>query len=157
MRVFIVVALIGLTVSGCGLMRQREYQERVAALKQQSADAAQLCQTSFPVEDTKRAVARAQCLNDASLILRPIVPYPDLLDLNNANRMEIAEKSQKGQITRAQAVQEFTQLYSNLIAEEQRRLLANRSVNAQETAAVASVMASGPRSCTVIGNSVNCY
>jgi hypothetical protein len=154
---FAAAALIVLLVAGCGLIRQRELQERSAQLRAQSTAAAQVCDERFPKGQVKTAVARTQCVNDALAILRPIMPHPDLLDLNLATRTALAEKVQKGQLTLAQANEEMMRKQSEMIAEEQRRVLANRSVRAQETVADASLQAAGPHSCTRIGNTVNCF
>jgi hypothetical protein len=59
-------------------------------------------------------------------ILRPIMPYPDLLELQLATNMSVAEKVQNGQLTVAQANEAIAQKFSEVNAEEQRRLLASR-------------------------------
>ena len=156
MRIVWVVVLCGL-LAGCGIARQREMQARNDALKEQSRIAMEDCNTKLPKGNPKTAIVRAQCVNDALVIMRPIFPYPDLLDLSMAHRLAVAERYQKGQITGPQANEELAQKNSELTAEEQRRLLANRSVGAQESMAAASIMAAGPKTCTRIGNSVNCY
>jgi hypothetical protein len=82
--------------------------------------------------------------------MRPAVTYPDLMDLFIARRMAVAEQVERGQITIAQANESIATKQSEIVAEEQRRNLANRSVAAQESAA-------GPVSCTRFGNTVSCY
>jgi hypothetical protein len=52
---------------------------------------------------------------------------------------------------------QFAALHSQLVSEEQRRSLANRSVSAAESSAAAQWRASSPVSCTKAGSSVNCY
>jgi hypothetical protein len=56
-------------------------------------------------------------------ILRPIMPYPDLLELQLATNMSVAEKVQNGQLTVAQANEAIAQKFSEVNAEEQRREL----------------------------------
>jgi hypothetical protein len=85
------------------------------------------------------------------------VPYPDLWDVYIASRIVIAERVQKGQISIAEGDEAFAQKRSDLAAEEQRRLLANRSVAAQENIASASLQAAGPRSCIQASNTVTCF
>jgi hypothetical protein len=153
LRALVFIAL-ALTLCGCGLARQRELQERNAALQEQSKAAVQECDTKFPKGIVATAVPRVQCLNDAMAITRPTSRNPDLLDSFMASRLAIAERIQKAQITMAQGGEEIANKWSQVVAEDQRRTLANRSVRAQETAAE---NIGGPTSCTRIGNTVNCY
>jgi hypothetical protein len=97
------------------------------------------CNQKFPKEQ-KTAVARARCLGEATAPYRTIYPYPDLYDQETAGRNMLAEKWQKGQITQAEYEFQFTQMHSQIEAEGQRRNLAGRSVNAQETAATAALL-----------------
>ena len=90
-----------LTLCGCGLARQQELQAQRATLKQQAEAAVQECDAKFPKGAAPTAVARAQCLNDAMTITRPIWTYPDLINSFMATRMAVAERLQKGQITAA--------------------------------------------------------
>jgi hypothetical protein len=146
----ICIATLSVGITGCGLIRQQEIKERNAALKQQSEAATQQCDAKLPSGNPKIAVARAKCQVDAYNIMRPAVTYPDLMDLFLTRRMVVAEQVEKGQITVAQANELIAAKQSEIVAEEQRRNLANRSVAAQESAA-------GPVSCTRFGNTVSCY
>jgi hypothetical protein len=152
-----VAAFIGLAVASCGLARQREMQERATALNAQSQAAAEACNTTVPAGNPKTAVARARCQMDALEIRRPIVTYPDLMDSFIATRMSVAEQIQNGRLTIAQGTEILANKNSELVSEEQRRNLSKRAVAAQESAAAASWAASGPVSCTKIGNTVNCF
>ena len=143
--------------AGCGLARQQEAQAKAAALQVQHKAALQGCDEKVPSGNPKTTVARAQCINAAIGILRPLVPYPDLLDLTQAHLLAAAERVEKGQLTIAQASELIAQKNSEIAAEEQRRNLANRAVAAQEGVAAANLMAAGPRSCTRYGNTVNCF
>jgi hypothetical protein len=158
------VLLLCLAVAGCGLARQRELQEKIAALRQQSAAAMQECNTQWPPGNPKTAVARAQCVNSAMAILQPTMPYPDLLQVWMANHLARAEQVQSGRVTMAQANAALTEKWSALISEEQKRTLANRSVAAQEqtasaaqSSAAAAWAANAPRTCSAMGNSVTCF
>ena len=151
------VVLAGLLVAGCGLARQQEMRERIAAVNAQAQAAAQACDSTVPPGNPKTAVSRAKCQVEAMAIRRPIVPHPDLLDALMAARMSVAEQVQTGKLTIAQGNEIMANKNSALISEEQRRNLANRSVAAQESAAAASWAASGPVSCTKVGNTVDCY
>ena len=153
MRAFCVAVVLGLTVASCGIARQARIQE----LQAQELAAIQRCDVTVPAGNPKTAVERAKCQTEAWAILRPIMPYPDLLDLMIASRLTIAEQIQNGKLTIAQGNEQIAAKRSELAAEEQRRNLANRSVAAQEGMAVASLSAAGPHSCTWFGNTVNCF
>jgi hypothetical protein len=153
----ILAVFILLAVTGCGIVRQREFQARVDELKAKSHEAGQQCNVTWPPGDPKTAVSRAKCQGDALAIIRPIAPYPDVLDLFIASRITIAERLQSGQLTIAQANEAIAAKRSELVAEEQRRQLAKRALAAQEDVAAASLAAAGPHSCTTIGNTVNCF
>jgi hypothetical protein len=153
----VTIAFACLLLTGCGLARQRELQARTDELNAQSAAAMQACNESVPGGNPKTALARAKCQTDAIAIRRPIVTYPDLLDSFVAARMSIGEQVQNGKLTIIQGNEVLANKNSELVAEEQRRNLANRSVAAQEGVAAASLSAAGPHSCTRIGNTVNCF
>jgi len=150
----VLIVVLASALCGCGLARQREMQTQLAAAKEQSNVALQECQAKFPQIAATTVVAHAQCLNDALAIMRPVSNNPDLLNSFMTTRMVVAERVQKGQITIAQGNEEVANKWSEIVAEEQRRSLANRSVSAQEATAR---NIGGPSTCTRIGNTVNCY
>lgn len=113
-------------------------QLEAATIKQRAAEAEQGCNVKFPPGTASTAVARARCLNDAQTITRPYWTQPDLIGSFMATRLAIAERFQKGQITAAQANEEVANKWSQITTETQRRSLANRSVAAQEDAAIAA-------------------
>jgi hypothetical protein len=145
--------LIAFAMTGCGLAAQRERAAQVASMRETVKNAIETCQAQY-TELPKDAIARAACFNNADRILKPIVPYPDLIDLRIAKRSEVAERIASGKITRAQGILELSQLNTQLVDEEQKRSLADRSVRAQETAAAAAI---APTTCTKYGNSVTCF
>ncbi len=153
MRIFGIVALCA-AVGGCGLAARKERQEAFAAAQAQQQAGIADCEAKYPPATTKQFTERAQCINAAVAIIRPFVPFPDLLDQDMANRMLLAEKVQQGRMTVAEATQDMAQRRSQLTAEEQRRSLSNRAVSAQESAAAAAWKGT---TCTAIGNTVNCY
>jgi hypothetical protein len=70
-------AMITTDCSICPPVRSK----RIAALRQQSADAMKDCNERLPPGNSKTAVVRAQCVNGAFQILLPTVRYPDLLQV----------------------------------------------------------------------------
>lgn len=151
------IFLLAVALSACGLGRQRA--EREAAFAESRA-ASQACMARYP-DTPKDAIAGAACLNEAEKIVRPYMPFPDLLDLRLAGRQEIAERYAAGRISKAQMNLEGSQLQASLVGEEQRRINSNRSVAAQQTAASAAVAgaaaASAPRTCTRTFDTVTCF
>jgi hypothetical protein len=151
------VVLVGVTLAGCGLTQQLELQARNDKLSAQNKAAMQSCDETHPPGNPKTVVARAKCQTEAMAILLPMVPYPDLLRSLIASRMVVAEEVQDGKLTIAQGNEIMANKLSNMVSEEQRRNLANRSVRAQEGIAAASLASAGPHSCTSFGNTVNCF
>jgi len=82
-------------------------------------------------------MARARCKNEAHELVRQHIPFPDLMDTMNAQRLAIAEREQRGQISEAQAAAEFARVNSAAVSEEQRRLAANQVARAQTLSAIA--------------------
>src|SRR5271166_6540923 len=140
--------LVALMLAGCGLVQRAQFQQKATELRAQSDAAMAECNSRLPAGVPSHAVGRAQCVNQALGILRPIMPFPDLWDVYMATHLAIAEQVQAGKMSVTQANVVLTEKRSALTAEEQRRLLANRSVTAQENIAAASLEAAGPRSCT---------
>jgi hypothetical protein len=162
-RICVALALAALLV-GCGIARQRELAAQIAALREQSAAAMKECGEKFPPGNPKIAVARAQCVNGAFAILQPTMPYPDLIQVFMADHLAVAEEVQIGRTTIAQGNAILAHKWSELVAEEQRRNLANRSVMAAEqqasaasSAAAASWRAAGPRTCNYGAGMVTCF
>lgn len=148
------VAIIGLLMlAGCGLVRQKEAQDRFNSAMAEVRAGVETCNQAHPKQQ-QTAVARARCIGDATAPIRSLVPFPDLLDQETANRNLLAERWQAGKITQAEFEAQFTQMHSQVVAEEQRRQLAGRSVNAQEAAAAAAL---SPTICNRVGSSTICY
>ncbi len=151
----VAAAFAALFLAGCGYLADIERQKVMKEAREAFSEAVNACQTSFP--EGKDTMNRARCFNSATVHIRATMPFPDLLDQENAARLSIAEDEAKGKITRAEAAMRFTRIHSDMVAEEQRRMLAGRSVSAQESAAAAAWRASSPVSCTKTGNTVNCF
>jgi len=158
------VILLALALAGCALAKQRELKEKMAALRQQSADAMKDCNERLPPGNPKIAVSRAQCVNAAFAILQPTMPYPDLLQTFMAEHTAIAEQVQMGKMTIVQGNAAIAEKWSAVVSEEQRRQLATLGVAAQvqsaeaaSSAAAASWRAAGPRTCNYGGGTVTCF
>jgi hypothetical protein len=118
----IVPLLIGLSVSGCGLIRQQQAQERYKEVTAQVHAAENACEVSYPADNPKTAVARAKCLNDAEEIGRSVFPYPDLFESAAATRLALAEQVQNGKLTVIQANELLANKATELVTEANRWL-----------------------------------
>jgi hypothetical protein len=90
-------------------------------MQDQSYTAARKCDITYSPNDTKVAVARAKCHTEAWNLLRPTMPYPEILDKLIAKRIEIGQKVQNGEMTLAQASAAIDKARADAAAEEQQR------------------------------------
>src|SRR6267378_3406296 len=81
-------------------------------------DALAECRSGYPDQITQ-AVARAACVIKATQPLRPLLPFPDLLDRENALRKSLAEQVQNGSISLLERNRQMTKLHAAIVAEEQ--------------------------------------
>ena len=111
-----------MVLTGCGISRQVEQNEADPAPVNLN-DALAECRNRYPDQLTQ-AVARAACVIKATEILRPLLPFPDLLDQENALRKSLAEQVQSGNISLLERNRQMTKFHAKLLAEEQGRLQA---------------------------------
>lgn len=131
MSALIRITVICLFVGGCGLVAQAERNKQILELTELSNKKTAACQS----EPFTTHVNLAICLNRAKEVLIPIAPHPDLVTLLASQRIEIAERVDRREITPAEGDVQFNLARTNAIAESNRRSLAQRSVSAQEQAA----------------------
>lgn len=156
MRLIAIVALCS-AVGGCGIIANRELNERMIAAKASMDAGFARCEAEYASTGKKDHISKTKCDFAAAQSIRQYIPYPDLFDQEWATRAVIAERLQAGKMTPAEANQEATTMHAQISAEEQRRLLSGRAISAQESAAAAAWRASAPVSCTRVGNTTNCY
>jgi hypothetical protein len=139
---------------GCSVTRQEEEQETDAnlAVETEANAAVDHCNATYKEGDRTVILERAKCLNDAVGKLRPLKRFPDLVDVDAANRLAVAGKEQKGRITHIDAMQQFATMHSKVLAEEQRRMSANASGHEHGLSA-----AEMPGACTRYGDTATCY
>lgn len=168
-------------LAGCGTSRLVEQDEAIPAPFNLN-DALTECRNGYPDQLTQ-TVARAACVIKATEILRPLLPFPDLLDQENALRKSLAEQVQSGSISLLERNRQMTKFHVKILMEEQGRLQARaadaKSADAKSAAAEpaeakpaegkpaetvnASLAArqwrlSNPDGCTSLGgNTANCY
>lgn len=100
----------------------------------------------------KTQAALAACINAAEQ--RGAAEYGlgnnDLVSVRAATRSVLAERLDKGQITKAEAELEFAKANSGLISTDQNRAATASMANAMQRA-------SRPKTCIASGNMVNCF
>jgi hypothetical protein len=115
------------------------------------------CRNNFPDQITQ-AVGRAACVIKATELVRPSLPFPELLDQENALRKLLAEQVQSGKISLLERNTQIQKLHSKIVDEEQGRLQAAPAAVAEILLAVTQWRLSNPETCTRLGgSSANCY
>lgn len=156
MRLPIVMVLCAL-LAGCGMARQADQQEAAEEIPDGWKDALAECRHASP-DQKAQAVARAACVTKATELLRPMLPFPDLLDQENAMRKSLAEQVQAGALSLLERNRQITKFHSKMLAEEQGRVLANPEGATKVSAAATQWRLSNPDGCTSLGgNTANCY
>ncbi len=123
--------LFCVVLAGCGVSRQAS-EVADATLEGWNKSLAE-CRNAHPDQITQ-AVARAVCFNKAIDLLRPVLPFPDLLDQEKSMRISLAEQVQARTISLIERNRQFAQLHARILAEEQSRLLANPAIPAHTLA-----------------------
>jgi PBP1b-binding outer membrane lipoprotein LpoB len=101
----------------------------------------------------KPAVAAAKCQNAVDdEYIRPRLRTPDLLDLYQAERVELAEKVDSGAMTPAEADLKLAQTKTAIISEDEQR-----RNNATMAAAATMAAMPGPTTCNTYGATTTCY
>lgn len=148
-------------LAGCGISRQVEQSEADPAPANLN-DALTECRNAYSDQLTQ-AVARASCVIKATEILRPSLPFRDLLEQENNLRKSLAEQVQSGSISLLERNRQMTKFHAKILAEEQGRLQAKPAEEKPAEVVNVSLAArqwrmSNPDGCTSLGgNTANCY
>ena len=153
---FLAAALCAV-LAGCGNSRQVDEPAVLDPALSSANETLAQCRYAYPDEITQ-AVARAACVAKATELSRPSLPFPDLLDQENALRKSLAEQVQTRKLSLLERNQQITKFHSKMLAEEQSRLLANPSRDPSVPAAATQWRLSNPDGCATLGgNRANCY
>ncbi|WP_029586049.1 hypothetical protein [Bradyrhizobium sp. URHD0069] len=115
------------------------------------------CRYAYP-DEIVHAVARATCVIKATELLRPVLPFPDLLDQENALRKSLAEQVQARNLSLLERNAQITKFHAKMLAEEQSRLPTNPEAAAKVSVAATQWRLSNPDGCATLGgNRANCY
>ena len=101
---------------------------------------------------------RALCIIKATEQLRPLLPFPDLLDRENALRKSLAEQVQNGSVSLLERNRQMTKFHASIVVEEQARLKEKPAETGATSLAVTQWRLSNPDGCMSLGgNTANCY
>jgi hypothetical protein len=148
-------------LTGCGISRQAEQQAAEEPAPAPASlnlnDGLAECRYAYPDQITQ-AVARAGCVIKATELLRPMLPFPDLLDQENALRKSLAEQVQSGKVSLIERNRQINKFHFKMLAEEQSRLQANPPTDVKVSAAATQWRMSNSDGCTSLGgNTANCF
>ena len=94
----------------------------------------------------------------ATGVVRPELPFPELLDQENALRKSLAEQVQAGTISLLERNRQMSKLHAKLLAEEHAMLRAGPPTDAKASVSAAQWRMSNSDGCTSLGgNSEYCY
>ncbi|MGY2805155.1 hypothetical protein ACVIHF_001885 [Bradyrhizobium sp. USDA 4506] len=115
------------------------------------------CRSAFP-DQIAQAVARASCVIKATDLVRPLLPFPELLDRENALRKALAEQVQTRTMSLLERNIQIQKLHSQLLEEERSRLSAAPADGSKPPLAVTQWRQSNGESCGRLGgDSGTCY
>jgi hypothetical protein len=156
MRPLVMLGLIA-SLAGCGTPGPVEQDEATPAAFNLN-DALAQCRNTYPDQLTQ-AVARAACIIKATDQLRAFLPFPELLDRENALRKSLAEQVQNGSISLLERNRQMTKLHAGLVAEQEARLREKPAeVPATTPLAATQWRLSNADGCTSLGgNTANCF
>ncbi|GKQ49729.1 hypothetical protein [Bradyrhizobium sp. Ce-3] len=115
------------------------------------------CRNAFP-DQIAQAVARASCVIKATEPLRPLLPFPELLDRENALRKALAEQVQARTMSLLERNVQVQKLHSQLLDEERSRLAAAPADASTQPLAATQWRQSNGEGCGRLGgDSGTCY
>ena len=95
-RILCLTALI--VLAGCGFIRDVQLTPEVSRANAQMAAAKIDCDAKFPPAPG-HYLAHSRCVDAAqNWVLRPLMPYPDLLNLQQSNREALAARVDRGDL-----------------------------------------------------------
>lgn len=152
MRLMFVVALLA-TLPGCGAIQNYQNGQRLAEAKAQFDAAMSRCESGFP--SAKPMTPRAKCFATARIeYMEQVSNNGDLVRQMNARMVALAERFDAGKVTTTQWEAEHADIV--VAYETQVRQRGNEAAMAN-AAVMSAYAANAPRSCTKVGNTVNCF
>jgi hypothetical protein len=129
-------------------------------LRHQVETEKQDCDNLYPrdVAGPRHYSQRVRCLNEVEArLVRPLDPFPDLIDRRLAARKALAAELDAGRLTEADANARLAAKTSEIAAEERRRTEATSSISADATAALARQRLALGTTCSDHDTRVSCF
>lgn len=153
MRTLVALGFVA-ALTACGISREVVEQDGAEPAPLNLNQALAECRNRYPDQITQ-AVARAACVVKVTELLRPLLPFPELLDRENDLRKSLAERVQSGTTSLLQRNVEMTKFHASLLVEEQGRW---KGKPAEAAPATTQWRLSNSDGCTTLGgNTANCY
>lgn len=152
------VVLVGFVaaLAGCGISRQVE-QDGTEPPPLNLNEALAECRNGYPDQITQ-AVARAACVVKVTEPLRPLLPFPELLDRENDLRKSLAAQVQSESMSLLERNRQMTRFHGSLLVEEGSRLKEKPTEFAPASLAATQWRLSNSDGCTSLGgNTANCF
>jgi hypothetical protein len=144
-------------LAACGAARQAIEEQADEPASASLNDALAECRNAFP-DQIAQAVVRASCTIKATELVRPLLPFPDLLDRENALRKSLAVQVQGGTMSLLERNVQMQKLHAQLLDEERARPSSTPAGSGKPPLAVTQWRQSNPESCGRLGgDSTNCY
>jgi hypothetical protein len=159
MRTVLILLAAAASLAACSAMQDRQ-QERLAELRRQVEAEKQDCDNLYPrdVAGPQRYSYRARCLNEVEArLIRPLDPFPDLVDQRLAARKALAAELDAGRLSEPQANARLAEKNAQIAAEERRRTAGTSAISADATAALAQQRTALGTTCTNLDAAVSCF
>jgi hypothetical protein len=158
MRAVLILLAAAASLAACTAMDRQ--QERMAELRRQVEREKQDCDNLYPrdVAGPQTYSYRVRCLNEVETrLIRPLDPFPDLVDQRLAARKALAAELDAGRISEAQANARLAEKNAQIAAEERRRTARTSAISADATAALAQQRTALGTTCTDLDTAVSCF
>jgi hypothetical protein len=160
MRTLFALVLAAGCLAACAGVQPDRQREQMAELRRQVVAEKQDCDNLYPRDagGPQMFSHRARCLNDVETrLVRPVAPFPDLLDQRLAARKALASELDAGRISEAEANARLAA--QNSAIEERRRGEHTGSIpaDATATARLTQQQAMLRATCTEVDAKVSCF
>lgn len=130
---FLLIIGVAVALGGCAAAKQQAAVAKISTARAECTSKHQ-----------GRYVETAICMTNAeNAIVRPVYPYADLLNATQAHRLMIAEKTDKRELTEAEANFQLTQFTAQMGSEASRRQQGQQAVAAAQSQAWSNLAIAG--------------
>lgn len=140
-KILAIIATI-LILSNCAIYEQKQHQEAMKLAHQEAGNAIQSCRKKRLSGELKTHVESVQCSNPLVIqaYAKALYPYMDLVQLRTIKRLDIAERTDKKEITETQGLLEIREYTVKLDDMARQRDYQARTEQAANNAAFAAAL-----------------